>query len=332
MLVGAVILLALAWIGAPRRAHATTSTITGTIKDSQGNPVNGTLTFQLPIPAVDTGTNTAISPGVASYQVVNGVIQSGPPLFDVAGLQPSNLYYIAKVFDSAGNLVLGGNYVVTGASFNFGTAVPTTVTTSNISFVTPVTTSAPNAFTATQSAPVFASTTTPLAASGFLRMGNIDSLCWRNAGNTSDVCLGVPSVSPGGTFAFSTPVTSVATNFGTNITITTIANVPITGVVETILQPVQSTLGVGCSAVGNGVNVTLLWTGPSGTTESAAVTGLNITGNGVLDAGSGSTGSNNINSLAVQANSNIQFSASSTLASTGCTTVPQYKIYAKVIQ
>jgi hypothetical protein len=124
-----------------------TSTLTGTIVDAQGNGVNGSLTMQLPIPAQDTASNTAITNTIVRYKLVNGVIQSGPPLYDVAGLQPANLYYVAKVYDSAGNFVMGGNYIVTGASFNFGAAVPTSITTSNVSFITPVSATANNTLT-----------------------------------------------------------------------------------------------------------------------------------------------------------------------------------------
>jgi hypothetical protein len=137
--------------------RSSTSTLSGTILDAQGNGVNGSVTFQLPVPAQDTATNTAISNTIVRYRIVNGVIQSGPPLYDVAGLQPANLYYVAKVFDSAGNLVLSGNYVVTGATFNFGAATPTSITTSNISYTNPVSPAANNVLTGNNT---FSGTTT----------------------------------------------------------------------------------------------------------------------------------------------------------------------------
>lgn len=138
----------LLWLS-ERPTHATTSTLTGTIVDAQGNAIKGTiLTMQLPVPAQDTATNTAITNSPVQYRLVNGVIQSGPPLYDVNGLQPLNLYYTAKVYDSAGNYVATlGNYVVTGASFNLGAAVPTSITTSNVSFITPVSATANNTLT-----------------------------------------------------------------------------------------------------------------------------------------------------------------------------------------
>lgn len=132
------------WLAIPMRAA--TSTLTGTIVDAQGNPLNGSLTMQLPVPAQDTATNTAVMNTLVRYKVVNGVIQSGPPLYDVVGLQPTNLYYITKVYDSANNLVMFGNYVVTGASFNLGAATPTSITTSNISFLNPASLTGNNVF------------------------------------------------------------------------------------------------------------------------------------------------------------------------------------------
>lgn len=130
-----------------RQTRATTSTITGTIVDAQGNPLNGYVTMQLPIPAQDTTTNSVVGNAPVTYRVVNGTIQSGPPLYDVAALQPQNLYYITRFYDTTGTLVSWGNYVVTGATYNLGSATPTNVTTSNISFISPASLSANQTFT-----------------------------------------------------------------------------------------------------------------------------------------------------------------------------------------
>lgn len=131
-------------------AHGSTSQLTGTLKDSFGNPLNGTLTLQLPAPATDTTTNTAVSNAPVRCSIVNGAIANCPPLYDVANLQPQNLYYIARAYDSSGTLVFNGNYPITGASYNLGAAVPTTVTTSNISYISPAATNQSNTFCCTQ--------------------------------------------------------------------------------------------------------------------------------------------------------------------------------------
>ena len=115
-------------------AIAATTTLTGTIKASNGSPLNGTLTMRLPVPAQDTATGTAIAPTTVTFQLVNGVITGGAPLYDVLGLQPQNLYYIARAYDQTGALQFYGYYNVTGATYNLGAATPTTVTTSNVSY------------------------------------------------------------------------------------------------------------------------------------------------------------------------------------------------------
>jgi hypothetical protein len=136
---------------------AGTSLLTGTLTDAQGNPLNGSLLMQLPVPAQDPATNTLISPVPVYFRVVNGAIQSGPPLFDVGTINPANLYYMAKAYDTAGNLFLYGNYVVTGTTFNLSAAIPTMITTSNVSYLNPVNVNGNNTFTGANS---FTGTTT----------------------------------------------------------------------------------------------------------------------------------------------------------------------------
>jgi len=136
-------------------AWASKTTLTGTITDAQGNGLNGTLYMSLPVPASD-GTE-AISPAVVAFQVSNGSILGYAQLYDVLTLQPGGLYYTAAAYDNAGYEVFYGNYVVTGTSFNLGAATPTTVTTSNISYLTPIfangnnTLTGANSFTGTNS-------------------------------------------------------------------------------------------------------------------------------------------------------------------------------------
>lgn len=130
---------------------ASTSTLTGTINDPQGNGLNGLLYMTLPVPAQDMTTNTAVAPGTVVFRLANGQITGGAALYDVATLQPQNLYYKARAYDVSGNLVFYGNYVVTGASFNLGAAVPTSVTTSNVSYLSPVSLTGTNIFTGNNS-------------------------------------------------------------------------------------------------------------------------------------------------------------------------------------
>lgn len=115
-------------------AWCATSTLTGTFVDASGNPVNGYLILSLPVPAVDTATGNSIAVTPVRYRVVNGIVQSGPPVYDVAGLQPQNLYYITSLYDNSGTRIFTANYYITGTPFNLSAAIPTNVTTSNISF------------------------------------------------------------------------------------------------------------------------------------------------------------------------------------------------------
>lgn len=139
------IMLVLVW-----PSHASTTTLSGTIKDGFGNPVTGTLVLQLPVPAMDTTTSTAVANTPVTCRLVNGAVTGCPPLYDVSALQPQNLYYIAKAYDTSGAPVWGGNFAITGGSYNLGAAVPTSITTNNISFVNPAVTNNSNTFCCTQ--------------------------------------------------------------------------------------------------------------------------------------------------------------------------------------
>lgn len=171
-------------------ARASNTTLTGTITDAQGNPLNGTLQMRLPVPAQDTTLLTAVSNSPVTFNLVNGMIVGGAPLKDVATLQPQGLYYIARAYDYTGALQFSGNYVVTGTTFNLGAAIPTAVTTSNISYILPILPTQTNSFTAAQQFTVINSASTPSALSGFIRRASTDSDCWRNSSNSADVCIG----------------------------------------------------------------------------------------------------------------------------------------------
>jgi len=115
-------------------AFASQTTLTGTIKDAQGSGVNGLLIMSLPVPAQDTTTNVAVAASPVLFRLVNGAVSGGAQLYDVSTLQPQGLYYAARAYDTAGNLIFNANYVVTGTTFNIGAATPTSITTSNISY------------------------------------------------------------------------------------------------------------------------------------------------------------------------------------------------------
>lgn len=186
--------------------YGSTTSLTGTITDAQGNPVNGRLVMQLPVPATDTTTGRAVAPTPVVYQLVNGVILGGStvPLYDVANLQPQNLYYSARVYDSSGTLVFTGNYAVTGVSYNLGAAVPTNVTTSNISYISPASTNSNNTFTGsnTFTQPIIDTVSTgtaPFTISSTSLVANLNAQFWNGFSMTGPCGTGQVITATGAT-------------------------------------------------------------------------------------------------------------------------------------
>lgn len=147
--------------------------------------------------------------------------------------------------------------------------------------------------------------------------------------------INTPTVT-GGTIDGSGPAhvvngSSAATNFGTTITNQTIiASLPSTGTVSIVAQAVQTLLGVGCGAGSNTVGPSMAFTAPGGTVESYApgALGISISANGTIDTGD----TPNLNAptqFVAKAGTAITFSTTSTLASAGCSTVPQYTVFIK---
>jgi hypothetical protein len=119
---------------------------------------------------------------------------------------------------------------------------------------------------------------------------------------------------------------SAATNFGTTLsTQTVVSSVPVTGPAILEFVAIQTLAGVGCSSVTNSAQVSAQFTSPGGTAGSATFTALSITGNGAVDSGNNAVASLNV----VKAGTTITYTTTSTLSSTGCSTVPQYTIFAK---
>lgn len=124
---------------------------------------------------------------------------------------------------------------------------------------------------------------------------------------------------------------SAATNFGVAITNQTIiASMPSTGTVSVMAQAVQTTVGVGCSAVTNNVVPSISFTAPGVTVESYAPAslGFSFSGNGTIDQGD----TPNLTAptqFVAKAGTAVTFSTTSTLGSTGCTTTPQYTVFVK---
>jgi len=173
------------------------------------------------------------------------------------------------------------------------------------------------------------------AQSGVLRLGSGDSINWRNNANSADISLGKNTSDQltfgGFTVPSSATLNSAATNFGTALgTQTLVSSVPATGTVFVAIQAIQTLVGAGCTNVTNSVQPTLFFTAPGGTAESygPVSVGISISGNGVIDTGDAPSLSAPQQIIA-KAGTSITYTTTSTLASTGCSTVPQYTIYAK---
>ena len=189
--------------------------------------------------------------------------------------------------------------------------------------------------------PVIASSSVALGVpvTGAVRLSTTDTITWRNNAGTGDVALqknnsdqllynSVP-------VALSYTATSAGTNFGTNLTaVNIVASMPVTAAVQLVFQPLVSLVGVGCGAGTNSVNIASVnWTAPGGTAESiGAFTAVSISANGTIDTGStGGQAQVVTNIPAAKAGTAITYTTSSTLASAGCSTIPQYTVYAKAI-
>lgn len=108
------------------------TSLTGTIKRN-GQPFTGYVDVGLVYPATN---GLAISlPGSDGHRpIFNGQF----PAMTVEGndtLLPRGTYYQLAFYDQTGGLISRGNYVITGATYDVGAAVPTPVTPSNINYL-----------------------------------------------------------------------------------------------------------------------------------------------------------------------------------------------------
>lgn len=144
------LLLALALLVSP--ALATVTQLTGTLTDASGSTISGTGCFKLPVNAIDTSTNRALSPMQLCFPLNNGVFPAFASVVPNDVMQPAKTFYQFTAKDTTGKLVFMANYVIpTGSgTFNMGLAIPTLVTTSQISYISPASTSSSNVFCCTQ--------------------------------------------------------------------------------------------------------------------------------------------------------------------------------------
>ena len=116
--------------------YAGTIPLTGTIRTPQGNLLTGRIDMTLSYSAArDTTANNVIVAAKVTFPVRNGALPSNAQIVPNDILQPRNTTYGVEYFNNFGTKIAQNTFFVSGQSFNLGTAVPSTITTSNISFV-----------------------------------------------------------------------------------------------------------------------------------------------------------------------------------------------------
>lgn len=128
------------------------TTLTGTIKNTDGSNFTGRIVLALPFAGAIDSSGNAINPGPINYYVSNGAILSINPTIVANGdiVSPTGTYYIAALYGPYGNQTEVFNVVIpSGSTFNIGTAAQTSVTTPNVSFVNPAGLASNNNWTGT---------------------------------------------------------------------------------------------------------------------------------------------------------------------------------------
>lgn len=106
--------------------------ITGTILQANGSRFTGSVTLTLSQPAKTISTNEMVLSIPYKYMIVNGVLPPAASIVPNDDLLPRT-YYWATFRDTTGKIVKVAPYFVTGGAFDIGAAIPTTITTNNIS-------------------------------------------------------------------------------------------------------------------------------------------------------------------------------------------------------
>lgn len=116
-------------------SEAVTVSVTGNIRLANGNRLTGTVRMTLSYPATDTTSGQLVSPQSITFRVNNGTVASGSVLVPNDVMAPANTFYVTQVFTSAGQMVRQNNFYVPSQGIDLGTATPTALTSSNISFL-----------------------------------------------------------------------------------------------------------------------------------------------------------------------------------------------------
>jgi hypothetical protein len=124
---------------------AQTTTLTGTFRAPNGNLISGSMKFELPVPGTSSGV--VVMPQPVTFRISNGVFRGTPKVYGNDVIVPSGTFYRVTFSDDFGRPVFSANYVLTGSPVDMSTAVPTSITTSNITYFNVPTLGGNNVFT-----------------------------------------------------------------------------------------------------------------------------------------------------------------------------------------
>lgn len=117
------------------QSFAGTIPITGTIRLANGNLLNGRVRFTLNVSvAQDTCSSNVVVSRTVEFAISNGSLPTGARIVPNDCLSPSMTTYTAQYLTTTGQVFAQNVFYIQGTSFNLGTATPTPLTTSNISF------------------------------------------------------------------------------------------------------------------------------------------------------------------------------------------------------
>lgn len=130
-------LLLIAFLLFPIVAYSGPIPITGTISAPDGSTLTGSVVFTLSYGAArDTTNNNMVVAKTVTFPVIQGQIRGNAKIVPNDILQPSNTYYDVTYLDSYGAQIAENFFYISGSSFDLGSAIPTSVTTNNLSFAT----------------------------------------------------------------------------------------------------------------------------------------------------------------------------------------------------
>lgn len=181
----------------PGAVWCSTTNLTGTFKDAQGNGINGALVLVLAVPGQDVDAQVRVDPRPVSCTIINGVLTNCPAVNDLGPthFQPNGDYYIGRVYDTSGALLEQGNFVITGVTFNIGAAPPTSITTSNISYLTPAAVNGTNIWTSPQ---VFQGGVTMTSGQNNINLYSLDGIIFIDGIKYPTLSAGVGACPAGG--------------------------------------------------------------------------------------------------------------------------------------